>query len=78
VLIENQCGVTGCFSNLSTKTPQTTERSKRPGVWGITGTISVALAPGADGKSGISSKFYVSSLTSDVIVALDSTMPYQK
>lgn len=64
--MENQCVVTRCFSNLSTKAPQNTERSKRPGVWGTTGTISVAPAPGADSKSGISSKFYVSSLTSDI------------
>lgn len=77
-VMENQHGVTGCFSKLSTKAPQTTERSKKLGVWGVIGTMSVGLVQGAYGKCGICLMSYILSLTSNIIVALDSMMNYEK
>lgn len=64
---------------LSPKAPQNTEKSKWSGVQGNNWDHVCGSPPqGADGKCGISSKFYVSSLTSDVIDALDSMMHYIK
>lgn len=45
---------------------------------GLIGTMSVSLAQGTYGKCDIYLKSYMPSLTSDIIIALDSTMHYEK
>lgn len=70
----NQCAGAGGLSNHSTKAPTTAERSKGPGEWGGIGTTSIGVDQGAYGRRGISLKSCISSLTSDITVAFDSTV----